>query len=200
VSGRPPAVDPSRFATSNVLDTCAVWNVLASATLYRVAREWRCLFAITDFVRYECLVKPRRTEDSNSIELRRRLGVQLEARAISVFPVEIADLQVPEIQHERMRMGKGELSALAFTLKTRQALMTDDQHARLIAHQVLPPPGAQTTPHLLGWLVFILALGDSDAHTVIREHEALGRPLRPHFETVLARALEYRLRSRGLSS
>jgi len=33
------AIDPSKFHLVNVMDTCAVWNVLSSARLYSAAKE-----------------------------------------------------------------------------------------------------------------------------------------------------------------
>jgi hypothetical protein len=196
VSPALPPIDPSRFHKANVIDTCAVWNLLASALLTRSAQSHGCVFSITDFVHYECLIKPRRSEDARSGELRSRLAERLASRAITAYRVEISDLQDPEIQNHRARVGKGELSALAFARRTRQAFMTDDQRARRVAHGLQPSPCPQTTPHLLGWLVFEGYLGDSEARQVIAEHESLGRPLRPHFQTIYERACEFRLRGR----
>lgn len=54
------AIDPSKFHLINVADTCAVWNVLSSSRLHAAAKEARCEFCITSFVRYECLSKLRK--------------------------------------------------------------------------------------------------------------------------------------------
>ena len=53
------AIDPSSFHSVNVTDTCAVWNVLSSRTLYTAARLAGVVFVCTGFVVYECLFKPR---------------------------------------------------------------------------------------------------------------------------------------------
>ncbi|MBI2752327.1 MAG: hypothetical protein HYX46_02260 [Betaproteobacteria bacterium] len=58
------AIDPSTFHLVNVADTCSVWNVLSSARLHAAAKEARCEFCITSFVRYECLTKSRKAPSS----------------------------------------------------------------------------------------------------------------------------------------
>ena len=77
-------------------------------------------------------------------------------------------------------------------MKIRQALLTDDQKARKLAaeagHQMV-----QTTPHLLGWLVFIGHLGDEDKRVVVAEHCALDGILEKYFEEEYLLALQYRL-------
>jgi hypothetical protein len=86
-----------------------------------------------------------------------------------------------EILEKRKRLGKGELSSIAFAKRTGQAFMTDDQKARRLALEVIPGL-VQTTPHLLGWLLFEGTLEDSDKTIVIAEHEELQLPLRKYFE------------------
>jgi hypothetical protein len=51
----------------------------------------------------------------------------------------------------------------------------------------------QTTPQMLGWLVFIGRLGDGDIAGVIREHEGWDRPLKPYFEEMYSEAMRCRL-------
>jgi hypothetical protein len=55
------AVDPRSFHLYNVTDTCSVWNVLSSATLYQTARSAGCNFICTAYVVYECLLKLRQS-------------------------------------------------------------------------------------------------------------------------------------------
>ncbi|MGE3752778.1 MAG: hypothetical protein AB7I45_01335 [Planctomycetota bacterium] len=172
-----------------------MWNLLASQLLYASARGANCEFWITEYVRYECLVKPRGTHSDEQRELARRLLAELAEGRIPFAHVSIADLQAPDMLKLRRNLGKGELSALAFALKTRQALFTDDQGMRKEVHRVSVSPPAQTTPGLLGWLVFIGHLLDQDVPRVIDEHSSLGRPLRTQFAIMHMRGLEFRARA-----
>jgi hypothetical protein len=186
-------IDPSRFHRSNIADTCAIWNVLASRLLYRRAREAGVAFGCTRFVLYECLYKPRSKPCPSDAELQKRLK---EAQASSDFVVctlDVADLQTIEVLENRKRIGKGELSSIAFASKSGQAFLTDDQKARRLANGFMGNPGAQTTPHLLAWLFFENRLADSDKQTVTEEHTRLGRPLAPYFEKAYLEALRCRL-------
>jgi predicted nucleic acid-binding protein len=89
-------------------------------------------------------------------------------------------------------LGKGELSAIAFAMKIRQAVITDDQKARRLAED-LGHAITQTTPHLFSWLIFKGRLGDSDKDLVIEQHVAMGRPLAPHFLNAYELALQCKL-------
>lgn len=174
----------SVFHKGNIVDTCAVWNILSSLRLYRAALDAGVVFACTGVVEYECLLKPRKSpltvEEST---LRTRLNAAKQQRGILVFSLDVEDLQTVELLEKRKRLGKGELSSIAFAQKTRQAMLTDDQKAHRLANEVLQSPGAQTTPHLFGWLLFNNRLSDGDKAFVIDEHKHLNRPLAPHFET-----------------
>lgn len=68
-------LDPSRFHAVNVSDTCAVWNVLSSATLYSAAVAKGCTFCCTGFVAYECLERPGATLPSWNFTAWRSLKV-----------------------------------------------------------------------------------------------------------------------------
>src|SRR5262249_29710980 len=107
----------------------------------------------------------------------------------------VEELLEVETLEKRKNLGKGELSAIAFAKRTRQAFHTDDQGARKLAQQVMPEKLVQTTPHLFGWLYLGQRLGDGDKEGIINEHERGARPLRPHFEEVYQRALYYRLQA-----
>ncbi len=189
------AIDPSRFHLVNVADTCSVWNVLSSIRLHVAAKEARCEFCITNFVRYECLTKPRKGEATAAeTELMRRLTQEQGRGGFATYSCDIGDLQAIKILESRKRLGMGELSSIAFAMKIGQAVITDDKKARKLAedsgHAL-----TQTTPHLFSWLIFKGCLGDSDKGTVIAQHEAMERPLAPHFETAYVVALQCRLNS-----
>lgn len=186
------AVDPSKFHLVNVADTCSVWNLLSSARLYAAAKEARCEFCITSFVRYECLTKPRKAPTPTETELMRRLAQEQGRGGFAAHSCDIGDLQAIRILESRKRLGKGELSSIAFAMKIGQAVITDDMKARDLAtasgHAL-----TQTTAHLFAWLIFKGRLGDSDKADVIAQHEAMGRPLAPHFNRAYEMALQCRL-------
>jgi predicted nucleic acid-binding protein len=187
------AVDPSKFIQFNVADTCAIWNILSSQLLYRVARAAGCAFCCTSFVHYECLFKPRKTYDARDQELQLRLKTTLQQKEIQAYSIDIADLQDVMVLESRKRVSKGELSSIAFAKKTRQAFITDDQGARKLAERSLDFPMVQTTPHLFGWLFFTAQLVDADKKTIVEQHNEMGRPLQAHFEEMYRTALAYRL-------
>ena len=187
------AIDPSKFHLINVADTCSVWNVLSSARLHAAAKEAHCEFCVTNFVRYECLTKPRKKAPTQAeAELMRRLIREQARGGFAAHSCDIGDLQAIKILESRNRLGKGELSSIAFAMKIRQAVLTDDMKARKLAehsgHAL-----TQTTPHLFSWLIFKGRLGDSDKPTVIMQHQAMERPLAPHFEAAYEMALQCRL-------
>jgi hypothetical protein len=189
------AIDPSKFHRINVADTCSVWNVLSSARLHAAAKEARCEFCITSFVRYECLTKSRKKLPSAAeSELMRRLAQEQSRGGFAAHSCDIGDLQAIKILESRKRLGKGELSSIAFAMKIGQAVITDDKKARKLAedsgHAL-----TQTTPHLFSWLIFKGRLGDSDKGTVIAQHEAMERPLALHFEKAYEMALQCKLNS-----
>ena len=188
-------IDPTKFHLINVADTCSVWNVLSSLRLHAAAKEARCEFCITSFVRYECLTKPRKKDPTAAEnELMRRLAQEQGCGGFAAHSCDIGDLQSIKILESRKCLGKGELSSIAFAMKIGQAVITDDMKARKLAedsgHAL-----TQTTPHLFSWLIFKGRLGDSDKDTVISQHQAMERPLAPHFETAYEMALQCRLNS-----
>lgn len=187
------AIDPSRFYLHNIIDTCGVWNVLSSLTVYRRARNGGVNFICTGFVIYECLYKPRKSTDPCDSELCSRLRTAQQASDFKTYPLDIADLQTIEILENRKRLGKGELSSLAFALKTGQAFLTDDQKARKLAREVMRRSITQTTPHLVGWLFFTGQLVDSEKDTVIKEHQEMNRPLSKYFEEMYLESCRCRL-------
>lgn len=194
------AIDPSKFHTLNVADTCAIWNVLSSQLMYRAAREVPVSFCCTSFVIYECLHKHRKTVTPEDDELKSRLKRESDNKSIEAYSLDVADLQDVAVLESRRRLGKGELSSIVFANKTRQAFLTDDRKARKLAESVLASQMTQTTPHLFGWLLFTCKLTDADKDHVIAEHEQLKRPLRPHFEAMYLEALRCRCMAQHASS
>jgi hypothetical protein len=186
------AIDPSIFEPTNVVDTCAVWNVLSSRRLYSSALLASCHFVITSFVQYECLHKRRNVTKPNDTELRSRLQTEQASGHFRAYSCDIDDLQTVALLQGRKRLGKGEISSIAFAMKYGQALLTDDQKARRLAsdagHNTI-----QTTPHLFGWLIFIGCLSDQDKDVVIAEHRELAGILGKYFEEAYLLALQCRL-------
>ena len=188
------AIDPSNFYSINVADTCSVWNVLSSKLLYSAAKAVRCDFCITSFVQYECLVKPRKSSTAAEIELMARLRREQSRGTFQPHSCGIDDLQDIKLLESRHNLGKGELSSIAFAMKTNQAVITDDQRARRLATES-GHARTQTTHHLLAWLIFTNRLGDSDVDVVISENTAMGLPLATHFQKAYHMALQCRLNS-----
>jgi hypothetical protein len=179
------AINPAQFHLVNVADTCSVWNILSSATLHAAAKKAGCSFCITDVVRYELLVKPRSNPNPIDNELLKRLGVE---QALGGFPshsCSMEDLSVVSSLEQRKKLGKGELSSIAFAMRIRQAVITDDVRAAKLArtsgHDL-----TQTTPHLLAWLDFNGALTSAEKQDVLTQHIALNGTLGEH----LSRAME----------
>jgi hypothetical protein len=186
-------IDPSHFHLLNVADTCSVWNILSSKIFYIAADSAGCHFCCTGFVHYECFLKPRKDHLPQDIELKNRLNQEQKQGKFKVCHLDIADLQEVEILERRRKLGKGELSSIAFARRTNQALMTDDQKARALALEVMDNRFVQTTPHLFGWLFFHGHLSDNDKEKIIAEHKSLRRPLAEYLEQTYQMALEYRL-------
>jgi len=151
------------------------------------------LFSCTRFVLYECLYKPRREQNGNETILLKRLKEQRIQGKLTDYHIAVEDLQEIEILQHRRNLSKGELSSIVLAKKTRQAFLTDDQSARILAQTILEPKMVQTTPHLFGWLFYRAFLLDSDKDQIIKEHCALARPLAKYFEEMYLKALELKL-------
>jgi predicted nucleic acid-binding protein len=183
------AIDPSRFETSNVVDTCGVWNILRSQSLYSAALAAGCHFVITTYVEYECLRKPRKRISAADTELVSRLKAAQSNGSFSAHSADLSDLE--PLLLNRKRLGRGEISSIAFAIKLRQAVLTDDQKARRLATDVGHSP-VQTTPLLFGWLIFVGKLADSDKGKVIQEHRELKGILEKYLEEAYTLAIQYR--------
>jgi predicted nucleic acid-binding protein len=184
-------IDPSSFHRINVADTCSVWNILSSIRLYAAAREANCEFCMTAFVHYECLVKPRTNPTEADLELRERLKREQQRGRFKAHSCTINDLQRIADLENRKRLGKGELSSIAFAMSIRQAFITDDKKARKLSVDV-GNTLTQTTPHLHSWLIFKNLLTDTDHNIVTSQHQSMGGTLGPHFNTAYDLALQYR--------
>ncbi len=189
-----------QIAKALVADTCAVWNVLSSAVLHRACVGSGFEFAITDFVLYECLYKPRNKPKTSDKELQERLKAARRQDQFKNYSLSVEDLQEVAILEQRRRVSKGELSAIAFAQKVRLTVQTDDQRARKLAALVLTEDRVQTTPHVLGWLFFDGRLADADLAGIVEEHESLERPLREFFRQMYKEAMRCRLLARHADS
>ena len=165
-------VDVRVFAQINAIDTCAIWNVLSSGRLISAALAKQRWFVVADYVRYEALERSRTNPEPCELELQDKFRDRLQkGQGFSSQSVSLGDLQAIANMPAVSRLGQGEIAALALARKMRIGFMTDDQKARLGADKVDAGP-AHTTPHLLGWLIYDGALGDTDVGIVIAEHEA----------------------------
>jgi len=183
------AIDPRRFLRFNVADTCSIWNILSSALLYSRASEHGCMFCCTEYVRYECLTKPRKASYSCESKLQSVAHREMDAGRIKLCSVEIEDLQQVSALADRKRLHRGELSTIAFAFRTGQAVLTDDQAARHFAFNLMGL-SVQTVPHLLAWLVHGGRVSDGECEDLIVEHAAAGRPLAGHLRIAVKLARE----------
>ncbi len=197
----PPDEAIQTFPQILVTDTCAVWNVLCSRTLTNAARGKQRYFVLADYVRYECLFKPRRTASNMEKGLQGQLRDQLaDSRCFSVYQLEIEDLlELVRVVDSPRRFDKGELAALALAMKLRKGFLTDDRAAKKIGEKVIGANFVRTTPHLVGWLVFVGQLSDGDIPGIIRDNKAF-RGEKAHlgdfFEKCYEHALGLLLRER----
>ncbi|PLC52654.1 hypothetical protein CR155_17830 [Pollutimonas nitritireducens] len=188
------AIDPSRFHPINVVDTCSVWNILSSPRLNAAAKEAKCDFCVTNFVQYECLTKSRKSILPREQALMDRLRAEQQRGAFQTHSCSIEDLQIVEILEKRNKLGKGELSSIAFAMKIRQGFITDDRQAQTLAKD-FGHPHSQSTPHLFSWLIFTNRLSDGDKDTVIAQHIDAGRQMAQHLQKAYEMALQCRLNS-----
>lgn len=182
---------PDEFLSVNVIDTCAVWNLISSDTLFRASLRCRHTYVATQTVIYECLLKPRtRPPKSSDAELKSRLESSLSDGRMSRIDITIEDLR--EVASQSSRLGRGELSCAAAARKINQAVMTDNRRD-FKGISALIDGRLQTTPRLLGWLVLEGHLGDSESRSVVVEHESLGGTLGKAYGNAYTEACEKRL-------
>lgn len=188
------AFNPLSFVITNVVDTCAVWNILSSEILYKSAISAGVTISITGFVYYECVLKERRKPKSEDIQLQGKLKKEI-GKNIKVYHLEIEDLQEIQILENRKNLGKGELSSIAFANRTRQAFLTDDQKARKLATAVMKDAPVQTTPYLFGWLIYNRNILDHEKNIVLDQHKSFKGQLSDYFADIYREAMKYKLMS-----
>ena len=185
-------IDPSKFSSAIVADTCSVWNMLSSRALFEATKSSRVSICITPMVRYECVIKHRKTETAEQTELLRRFHL---AESDGVLPVHACDardlLTIGRLAPSSLSSGELSCIATAYGIQSI-AVMTDEKKARRFAAGMSLK--VETTPRLYGWLHYSNQLTDSDHPKVIAEHESLER--RP-LTTFLNAAFEAALRSRA---
>ena len=174
-------IDPRVFHTPIVTDTCSVWNVLSARRLFQAALSAKVHFCITEMVRYECLIKPRKNVTVEQDELIKRYK---SAVAGGCFPIQTCDL-ADLIQISRgapSALSSGELSCIATAYKIQSlGFMTDEKKARSYGEKV--GLRVETTPKLYAWLHFHRHLCDGDHQVVVDEHEHYERrPLTKFFQ------------------
>ncbi len=192
------AVDVRIFAPLSSIDTCAVWNVLSSRRLSTAAAARGRNFILVDYVRYECLTRPRANPSESDIQLQDLLRKKLERGDVTTLTVDVNDLrEIARVDLVR-RLGRGEIAAIALARKIRGAFLSDDRAAYRIACDAFPEQPSQTTPQLVGWLVYVGELTDGDFEIVVREHnDATGRStLSAYFRKTYQMALHHRLAER----
>ena len=143
----------------------------------------------TSFVEYEVFYKSVKKETSIIIKQRQQLREETRKKRFRCEHLSISDLQEIEILENRKKLGKGELSSIAFARKTQLAFMTDDIKARKLGEAVLGVSKTLTTPRLLGWLYFNRILTDSDHKTIIEEHETQGRGMSEYYQEIYEEAM-----------
>ena len=177
-------IDITKCEKVNVTDSCALWNILSSKILFAVLEDQNFIFSCTPFVVYECLYRNRTNSNPGDVVLKQLAKEKIDKKDIDVHPLTIDDLQDSEILRFRNKLGRGELSSIAFAKKTGLCFLTDDQGARKIGEVILGKKSIQTTPLLLGWLLYNGYLTDSDLEPIIIEHKSNGRPLEPYFRQI----------------
>ncbi|UTF96838.1 MULTISPECIES: hypothetical protein [Flavobacteriales] len=192
--------DITKLKLYNVIDSCSVWNILLSPTIYQASINAGCYYSVTNYVKYECLVKRRGTQrNTNAINTLQR---EISQNRFTACDISIDDLQEMEILENRKRLGKGELSSIVFAKKTKLAFMTDDRKARKLGDAVLGKEYVQTTPHLVGFCFYERHLIDGDFPKLIEEHKATLRgnwgDLSPYFQEVYEESHRIRLINREL--
>lgn len=189
-------MNPTSFYLHNVIDTCAIWNLLASTAFYGTSRAVGCTYSCTQFVVYECLHKARTTVSKEEQTLRERFRKEHERKFIISYKITIQDLQTVEILSNRKRLSKGELSSIAFAMQTRQSFLSDDKGALKLALSEMDSSMVQSTSLLFGWLFFHDHLADYQKEEIIYDLERHGRNMRLHYEDAYDRALQFKLMSR----
>jgi hypothetical protein len=186
-------IDPRVFNKYNIIDTCAVWNVLSSSKLYIAAKNHGVRFFCTEYVKYECLDKPRSKDTDHDNELKFRLDNARKNSDFEIFKLTLTDLEDVALLQQRKRLGLGELSSIILAKKSKQAFLTDDQKARKMAATVAGDISIQTTPYLLSHLVFCNCLNDFDISDIIKQHNEVNGSIGRYFQAAYEEACRCKL-------
>lgn len=178
-------------------DSCTVQNLLSSETLHAACRRHEIHFALTKYCLYECLDKPRKVPKAGDIAIRARLRSARSEGLFQEHHLAVEDLQEVEVLRLRRKVGAGELSTIALAKRFGIGVQTDDDGAEKLAAEVLPLEKVQTTPHVLGWLLFEGHLGDHQVGMVVDEHLAVGGTIAGRFRAAHEEACRVRLLSQA---
>ena len=78
-------IDITTFNILNVIDTCAIDNLLSSNTLYIASINSNCKFCYTKFVEYEMFFKERKNSTPSSEYLIKRLKEETQLKRFECF-------------------------------------------------------------------------------------------------------------------
>lgn len=186
-------IDIAKFNKINVIDSCAIWNVLSCDLFFLRAFEYQCNFIVTGYVEYECLVKARAVPSKMDDEIKTKFRRLLTSGKFSRQTLTIEDIQEVEVMRASKKLGRGELASIAYAKKIGQSVLTDDRKARTYAKEILGSDRAQTTPHLFGHLILKNLITETEVEGIIQDHNACGRPLEKYFRECFLYALQIRL-------
>ena len=111
--------DFSTIHKCSVIDTCAILNLLSSSRFYTATINETFFWCYTSFVEYEVFYKSVKKETSIIIKQRQQLREETRKKRFRCEHLSISDLQEIEILENRKKLGKGELSSIAFARKTQ---------------------------------------------------------------------------------
>ncbi len=162
----------SGFPALSSSDSCSLWNLLCSARLLNAAKERRLRLVLAEFVQYECLHKGRSRPTDPDTEIMKRLTAELEEGAhMSTAALSLDELREVARLRDVRRLGLGEIAAMVLARKVRGGLVTDDRSARKLTSEEYPEVPVRTISHLVGWLVYVRAIGDTDVPLVIADNK-----------------------------
>lgn len=188
---------PESFIRVNITDTCAIWHMTGSKTLFQTARRLNVSFVITSTVFYECFIKSRgRAPSAQHQELRDRLETHISQDKVTRMDSTIDDLQDLIVLARQLgfdkRLGQGEISCAALARRWGVAVLTDNKKD-FRAIERLVEGRLQTTPRLLAWLYLDGHLTDPDVSDVISEHYNSGGQMSQVYTLAHSEACEMRL-------
>jgi hypothetical protein len=174
---RPPSDETvTDFPQKSAIDTCSVWNVLSfGITTTQAVVDSSKIFILPEFVRYECLYKPRSPEVTKNQATAKTLLLNYIRLGRLFFPISMTvdDLRsVAKIRGIR-NLGLGEISTIVVSQKIQCGFVTDDGPARALARRIIPNLEIRTSSHLIGWLVYAQRLTETEAQIAIQQHDKM---------------------------